>query len=172
MSLRSGSVYTALIYSLLTIASICFVFYTGRSQWLFNVHLISWLAVFPFTFFIVWYHRNHYNQGFISGKEAMQAGLKFILLVILILCVFQVIFFQTDFKDFKINFIKSQGPLKLKEAIQQGQIKASESDIPKIIEQDIAQVTIFAEITAILFKYIAYGLFSSFISAVFLKRNR
>jgi uncharacterized protein YybS (DUF2232 family) len=77
-----------------------------------------------------------------------------------------------DFRDYKINHIRAIGPDIIKQEISKGQLKAKVEDIPKILENDIKQVTLFAEITATLFKTIFYGLFSSFISAMILKRKQ
>lgn len=101
----------------------------------------------------------------------MKQALKMVMLSTLLLTIFQVVFFELDFKEYKINHIKSIGPDILKKEITKGQLKAKVEDIPKILENDIKQVSLFAEVTATLFKTIFYGLFSSFISAMIIKRR-
>jgi len=160
------------LYVAFTISSICISFYGGFIKQLNLVYFLTLLSFLPFVFVYLLQLRNKDNGGVISGKDAMKQALKMVMLSTLLLTLFQVIFFELDFKDYKINHIRNIGPEIIKQEITKGQLKAKIEDIPKILENDIKQVTLFAEVTATLFKTIFYGLFSSFISAMILKRKQ
>jgi hypothetical protein len=164
-------IFFSLLYVLFTTSSICISFYGGYIKQLNLVYFLTLLSFFPFVFIYLLQIRNKEYGGTISGKDAMKQALKMVMLSTLLLTIFQVVFFELDFKEYKINHIKSIGPDILKKEITKGQLKAKVEDIPKILENDIKQVSLFAEVTATLFKTIFYGLFSSFISAIILKRK-
>ncbi len=159
------------LYIIFTIAAICISFYGGYIKQLNLIYFLTLLSFLPFVFVFLLQLRNKENGGVISGRYAMKQALKMVMLSTFLLTLFQIVFFELDFKDYKINHIRSIGPEIIKQEISKGQLKAKVEDIPKILENDIKQVTLFAEITATLFKTIFYGLFSSFISAMILKRK-
>jgi hypothetical protein len=161
----------ALVYSLLFIASICFVFYGGHSQFITHAYLLGLVSMLPFVFVTIFWQRQTVYGGTISGKNAIKEGLKFVLITTLMLIVFQSVFFEKSFHDFKTNYMETVGPKVLKEQIAAGKIKLTEAEIPKVIALDVADVTLFKEITSVIFKNIFYGMFSSFVAAIFLKRN-
>jgi hypothetical protein len=159
------------LYIIFTIAAICISFYGGYIKQLNLIYFLTLLSFLPFVFVFLLQLRNKENGGVISGRYAMKQALKMVLLSTFLLTLFQIVFFEMDFRDYKINHIRAIGPDIIKQEISKGQLKAKVEDIPKILENDIKQVTLFAEITATLFKTIFYGLFSSFISAMILKRK-
>jgi hypothetical protein len=159
------------LYIIFTIAAICISFYGGYIKQLNLIYFLTLLSFLPFVFVFLLQLRNKENGGVISGRYAMKQALKMVMLSTFLLTLFQIVFFELDFKDYKINHIRSIGPEIIKQEISKGQLKAKVEEIPKILENDIKQVTLFAEITATLFKTIFYGLFSSFISAMILKRK-
>ena len=161
----------SLLYVAFTIVAICISFYGGYIKQLNLIYFLTLLFFLPFVFIYLLQIRNKENGGVISGRVAMEQALKMVMLSTLLLTIFQVVFFELDFKEYKINHIKSIGPEIIKQEITKGQLKAKIEDIPKILENDIKQVTIFAEVTATLFKNIFYGLFCSFISAMIIKRK-
>jgi hypothetical protein len=160
------------LYIIFTIAAICISFYGGYIKQLNLIYFLTLLSFLPFVFVFLLQLRNKDNGGIISGRDAMKQALKMVLLSTFLLTLFQIVFFEMDFRDYKINHIRAIGPDIIKQEISKGQLKAKVEDIPKILENDIKQVTLFAEITATLFKTIFYGLFSSFISAMILKRKQ
>ena len=160
------------LYIIFTIAAICISFYGGYIKQLNLIYFLTLLSFLPFVFVFLLQFRNKDNGGIISGRDAMKQALKMVLLSTFLLTLFQIVFFEMDFRDYKINHIRAIGPDIIKQEISKGQLKAKVEDIPKILENDIKQVTLFAEITATLFKTIFYGLFSSFISAMILKRKQ
>ena len=169
--MKNKLILFAAIYSILSIVAICITFYGGYIKLLNLIYIFSLLGMLPFALMAIKSFRDKENGGIITGKEALKAGLRFVVTSAIILSLFQALFFMLDFKEYKINYMKSVGPEAIKKEIASGKIKAEESEIPKILNNDIEQVTLFAEITGTLFKTIAYGLFCSFIGAVVFKRT-
>ena len=162
----------SVIYSLICIISVCVVFYLGNVRLLNLTYLFTLVAMLPMMLLLVKQTRDKDLEGFIEGNQAMKTGLKFVAFSALILAGFQIVFYYSDFRDFKINYIMSVGPETLKKEIASGKLKAKESDIPLLLQKDIQQITLFAEVTAVLFKTFAYGLFCAFMCSVFLKRSK
>lgn len=162
-------VLLACLYSLLFIAAVCFVFYGGQTKYITHVYLIGLMLMLPFIFAAIYFQRERSYNGLISGREAVREGLIFTVTATVILIVFQAVFYQISFHDFKVNFIREAGMVSLKQDLSLGKFK--EADIPAIIEKHVEGVTLFKEITAVIFKTLFYGIFSSFISSLILKRN-
>jgi hypothetical protein len=160
----------ALLYSVLFAAAVCIVFYGGYVQYITHVYLIGLLFMLPFIFATVWLKRKRMG-GVLGGREGVKEGLRFVIAATLYMSLFQVIFFELDFKEYKINFMQTMGPDILKEQIKAGTAKISEADIPKIISEDIREVTVFKEITSVVFKNLFFGSFCSFLAAILFKKK-
>lgn len=160
----------ALVYSVLFAATVCIVFYGGHIQYITHAYLIGLVLMAPFIYASIFLKRKR-MAGVLAGREAVKEGLRFVVAATIYMCLFQVIFFEMDFREYKIHFMESTGPQILKEQIAAGKAKISETDIPRIIQEDVQQVTVFKEITAVVFKNLFYGTFCSFIFAVILKRK-
>jgi len=167
---KNSSFILALIYSLLFAATVCIVFYGDHISYITHAYLIGLLFMLPFIYAAIWQKRKQ-NGGIIGGRDAVKEGLRFVIAATLFMSLFQVIFFELDFREYKINFMQTAGPEILKEQIAAGKAKISESQIPQIIAEDVQNVTVFKEITAVVFKNLFYGTFCAFISALILKRK-
>jgi hypothetical protein len=167
---KNASVILAFIYSALFAATVSFVFYGGHVQYITHAYLIGLLVMLPFIYAAVWLKRKK-QDGLLGGREGVKEGLRFVVAATLFMALFQVAFFETGFRDYKVNFMQTEGPVMLKKQIAEGKAKISEKDIPRIIREDVQQVTVFKEITSVVFKNLFYGAFSSFIAAMMLKRK-
>lgn len=167
---KNTSVFLALIYSVLFAATVSFVFYGGHVEYITHAYLIGLLLMLPFIYTAVWLKRKR-EGGLLAGRDGVKEGLRFVVAATLFMALFQVIFFETGFHDYKVNFMETQGPEILKKQIAEGKARISEKDIPRIIQEDVQQVTVFKEITSVVFKNLFYGVFSSFIAAMALKRK-
>ncbi len=159
----------ALVYSILFAATVCTVFYGGYVKYITHAYLIGLLFMAPFIYFTIQLKRK--REGGIGGREAVKEGLRFVVAATLYMALFQVIFFEMDFKEYKINFMQTMGPQILKEQIAKGIAKIPESEIPRIISEDVQNVTVGKEITSVVFKNLFYGSFCSVLCAVLLKRK-
>jgi hypothetical protein len=158
-----------LIYSSIIILSICITFYGGYSKHINTVTIIGWLLIIPFCVFAILYSKNSIYNGNIGGKDLIKEGLKFIIFSSLILVAFQSIFFTLDFKEYKINFIQTYGLELAKAQIKSGNLKITEDQISGLLNKEIAEVTLFKEITSVIFKNIFLGTITSVLTAVTLK---
>ncbi len=154
------------IYSSLVIAATCITFYGGYINHINKVTIIGWLLIIPFCVASMIYAKKNIYQNIIGGKDAVKEGLKFIVFSSLILIVFQTIFFELDFKAYKVNFIETYGVELAKAQIKGGNLKITEAEIPNLIKQEIEQVTLFRECTSIVFKNMFLGVITSVITAV------
>lgn len=159
------------IYSLLFAAVVSFVFYGKHEHYITHAFLIGWLLMAPFIYGVIYMKRQR-DGGMLAGREGVKEGLRFVIVVIVLLSLFQVLFFENGFRDYKVNFMQTTGPTILKEQIAAGTAKITEKDIPGIIEEDVKQVAVSKEITSVVFKNLFYGAFCSFIIALILKRKQ
>ncbi|MGZ3865088.1 MAG: DUF4199 family protein [Bacteroidia bacterium] len=164
---KNKTLLLALVYTLLFAAVVCVVFYGDHVKYITHAYFAGLLGIFPFVYAAIWFARK--QQGEIGGKEAAREGFRFVLLATLFLIVFQIVFFETSFREFKINYMQTVGPQALKEQMLSGQMKITESDIPKIIATDVEGVTLFKEITSVIFKNFFFGGLSVIIASFLLK---
>ncbi|MBS1647714.1 MAG: DUF4199 domain-containing protein [Bacteroidetes bacterium] len=169
--INKKTIIAALIYTLLFATGVCVAFYGTGAKYITHAYLLGVLCMLPFVFGIIWWQRQSTYGGIISGKSALKEGLKFVVFVTLLLLIFQIVFFEVSFKEYKIQYIQNVGPQALKAQIASGKIKITEAQIPAEIDRDVHEVTVFKEITAVVFKNVFYGMFASLISALLLKRN-
>lgn len=156
-------------YSTLLIIATCITFYGGFTQHINKVTIIGWLFIIPFCVFAILYSKKvNYNNN-IGGKNAAKEGLKFVIFSTIILLIFQAIFFTLDFKAYKIDFIQTYGLELAKAQVKNGNLKITEAQLPGLISQEIAQVTLFKECTSIVFKNLFLGTITSILTAVTLR---
>jgi hypothetical protein len=168
---KNKSVVLALVYALLFSGLICFVFYGNHVKYITHAYLLGLVGSFPFVYAAIWLARNDFPAGEMGGKEAAKEGFRFVLLATFFLVIFQIGFFEASFREFKINYMQTVGPQVLKEQMVSGQMKITEADIPKIIATDVEGVTLFKEITSVLFKNFFFGGISVLVAAFLLKRK-
>ncbi|MGZ3902030.1 MAG: DUF4199 domain-containing protein, partial [Bacteroidia bacterium] len=161
----------ALVYALLFSVAVCLVFYGNHFKYITHVYFAGLLGLFPFVYLTIWLARKDRPEGEIGGKEAAKEGFRFILVATFFLIIFQIGFFEASFREFKINYMQTVGPEALKEQMLSGQMKITEADIPKIIATDVEGVTLFKEITSVIFKNFFFGGLSVLIAAFLLKRK-
>lgn len=157
------------IYSALCIGAMCFTFYGGHIEKINTVAIIGWLLIIPFTVLAMLYAKKTMYNNYMSGRDATKEGLKFIIFSTIILLVFQSIFFELDFKEYKINFIQTYGLDLAKEQIKNGHLKITEAQIPDLIAKEIKEITLFKECTSIVFKNLFLGIITIVLTALVIK---
>jgi hypothetical protein len=170
--IKTKPVAFALIYSILVIAFKLFVFYSGLQMTKLGMysHILSLLIILPFVFVLIFLLRKE-KGGDLSGKDAVKYALIFVSVSAIILSVFNYVFFENELKAYIANYIQTQGPKSiLEEAAKKGQ-KISQEEIDKMIKGGIEDLSAFKDTTSKLFSVFIFGVFSSFVSSIFLKRN-
>lgn len=159
------------IYSALCIISTSIAFYGGHSKSINTVSIIGWLLIIPFCVMAMIYAKKTQFNNSIGGKDAVKEGFKFIVYSTILLVIFQAIFFTLDFKAYKIDFIQTYGVDLAKAQIKSGHLKITETEIPKLIQQEIEQITLFKECTSIVFKNLFLGTITALVTAVTIRGN-
>jgi hypothetical protein len=159
------------IYSALCIISTSIAFYGGHSKYINTISIIGWLLIIPFCVMAMIYAKKTQFNNSIGGKDAVKEGFKFIVFSTILLVIFQAIFFTLGFKDYKINFIQTYGVELAKAQIISGHLKITAAEIPKLIQQEIEQITLFKECTSIVFKNLFLGTITAIVTAVTIRGN-
>lgn len=157
------------IYSAIVMLATCVAFYGGYTQYMNTVSIIGWLLIVPFCVLAILYAKKKRYQGHIGGRNAVKEGLAFILFSTILLVIFQSVFFTLDFKAYKINFMQTYGFALAKAQIANGHLKITEAEIPGLIRQEVAQVTLFKECTGLVFKNFFLGTMTSIVCGVIVK---
>ena len=162
----------ALIYSGLVMVFKLWVFYSGNQLSSIGIysHLYSLVALTPFCFILVKLTREE-QGGVIGGKEALKTSMRFVFLSAILLSLFNYVFFEMAMGEFMVKYIREVGPGKLKEDLLKAKRPANDAEIQKQIDMAASQITAFKDTTFKLLSIIAFGVFASFISAVFLRRK-
>lgn len=129
-------------------------------------HIVSVLAILPFVFMAIKLTRND-NGGLISGKDALKAGLRMLVVAALITSVYNYIEFELKWKALSVEYYN--GPAFLE--ILKSKAKFTAEEYPKIISEAIASLSAFKATTGKLFVLFFFGVTAAFISAVFLKKS-
>lgn len=156
-------------YSAIYSIAMLIAFYGGFQNKLNSVSIIGWLLIVPFCVMAMIYAKKTMYNNYIGGKDAAKEGFTFLILSTVLLIVFQTIFFETGFKAYKINFIETYGLELAKTQIANGNLKITEAEIPSLLKKEIEQITLFREITSIIFKNLFLGTITTALTAVSLR---
>lgn len=162
----------ALVYSILIIAFKLFIFNSGMQMTKLGMysHILSLLFMSPFIFLLVFLARKE-RGGEIEGKVAIIQGLTFVLISSIILSVFNYIFFEQALASYIVNYIQTEGPKSiLEEAAKKGKT-VTQAEVDKMVKGGIEDLSAFKDTTSKLFSMLMFGIFSSFVVSVFLKRG-
>ncbi len=159
---------TSLIYTFTTAIASMAIIALNKTH-LFNaLFLFMWFIFAPLclvhTYFI---KKNKYN-GVITSKQTMLESISFVLVTIVMLLVFEILFFEMYFKNFKINYIQQQGNKLLQALNDSEKIKVLQNQI----NTAILNVTLFKECAILILKYFILGLISSVFSATLFKNSK
>jgi hypothetical protein len=162
----------ALVYCVFVIAFKLFVFYNGLQMTKVGMysHILSLLLMTPFILLLGYLVRKEHG-GEISAKVILRQGLVFMAVSALVLSVFNYIFFQQELGAYIANYIQTKGPASILEEAKKNGKTVSSADIDKMIKGGIEDLSPFKDTTSKLFSILVYGIFSSFIASIFLKRN-
>ncbi|MCD6065180.1 MAG: hypothetical protein K0S33_6 [Bacteroidetes bacterium] len=125
--------------------------------------------ILPFVVFIVYLKRKE-NGGVIGGKEAVRQGLIFVSIIAVVMTAFDYIFYVAEMKDFYTQFFTNTDYHELLKEKLKHEKNASMLDVVRqqmLYEQGFK----YFSLSRALFPIFAFGLFSSFISGVFMKRG-
>lgn len=166
---KNRAVLLGVIYSVLVIIYKLIIILGGYALTKFGFffsNIIAVAAIIPFIFMAVKLTRDE-KGGFIGGKHGMRIGLTLTIVAALILSAYNYIEFEWKWKDLSVEYYNSAA---YKEFLGRNtQIKSEE--YPQIIKSAIAELSPFKAITAKLFVLFFFGVSTSFMSAVLLRKR-
>jgi hypothetical protein len=169
--MKNKPLLIAIIYASIYIGVTLFFYFTGRFE-LFNmVYVMSMALVIPLVVLTIKIQRDTVYNGIISGREAAKEGMKFVIYSAIILIIFQAVFYYAGWKDFKMESIPSDFRERVRRLSDTDRATWTEERIQKAIAIELANVTVFKEITGVFFRLVIAGLFSSFLAGLFMKRK-
>lgn len=170
--MKKAPLVYALIYSALVIAFKLAIILGGFALTNFGFnwsHVISVWLIIPFCWLTIRSVRQQ-NGGYIGGKRALQASLQMCFIAIAIVSAYNYIEFEWKWKDLAGLYYHGDAYLHFLE--KNKSIKPG--DYPKIIDSMVAsfrEMSPFKHITVKLIAYLFFGVSSSFIFAMFMKKN-
>lgn len=161
-----------LIYSVLSIGFKLYVFYSGQQSTRLGdlSHLITLLFILPFIAIAI-YQKRKANNGLIAGREAVREGMQFTFLSIVILGLFNYVFYEMEMGKYIISTVSN---VDYNELLIQAKRHDKNITMEKVMENQkayIASFTAFRDTTFKIFGYLLFGAFSSFVGAVALKKG-
>jgi len=166
---KNKAVSLGIIYSVLVIIYKLIIILGGYALTKFGFffsNIISVAAIIPFIFMAIYLTKKE-KGGFIGGKQGMHIGLLLTIVAAVILSAYNYIEFEWKWKDLSVEYYNSAAYEDF--LSKNAQIKPEE--YPKIIESAIAELSPFKAITAKLFVLFFFGVSSSFMSAVLLRKR-
>lgn len=166
---KNRAVYFGAIYSVLVIIYKLIIILGGYALTKFGFffsNIISVIAIIPFIFLAIYLTKKE-KGGFIGGKQGMHIGLLLTIVAALILSAYNYIEFEWKWKALSVKYYNSEA---YKDFLMRNpSIKTEEYS--KIIEAAIAELSPFKAITAKLFVLFFFGVSSSFMAAVLLRKR-
>lgn len=147
--------------------------YTLTKFGFYYSNIVAVFMILPFFFLAVYLVREKDYGGVIGGKEAVRICMTILAVSIVLISAYNYVEFDWKFREIAIQYYNSNEYLDLlkeQQAKQPGKIKTE--DFPKIISEQIADLSAFKSTTGKLMPMLFIGLSSAFITAVLLKRNK
>lgn len=170
--MKNKVIVWAIIYSILSIAFKLYVFYSGNQNSRLGdlSHLLTLLLIFPFIAIAIFISRKN-NGGLISGRDAVRQGMLFTFIVIIVLGVFNYIFYEVELGKF---IAATYLNVDYNELLIEAKKHDKTATLEKVMANQktyVASFTAFKDTTFKIFGYLLFGGFSSFVGAVILKKG-
>lgn len=146
--------------------------YTAGNFGFYYSHFVSVLLIIPFFFFAVYQVREKELNGFIRGREAFRISLTIIAVAAIIMTLYNYIEFNWKLKEVAVQYYNSNEFLEiLKKQQAKYPAKMKTEDFPKIISEQLSDLSAFKATTGKLIPLIFIGVSGAFICAVFMKKT-
>lgn len=147
--------------------------YTLSKFGFYYSNIIGIVLVIPFMFLAVYLAREKDYMGILGGKEAVRIALTVLAVSTILISIYNYIEFDWKYKDLAVQYYNSTEYLEIlmkQQARYPDKIKTE--NFPKIIEEQISQLSTFKATTGKLIPMMLFGLGGAFLTAITLKRNR
>lgn len=136
-------------------------------------NIVSTFMILPFFFLAVYLVREKDYGGRIGGKEAVRICMTILAVSLVLISAYNYIEFNWKFKEIAVEYYNSSDYLELLKGQQiKHPDKIKVEDFPKIISEQISDLSAFKSTTGKLMPMLFIGLSSAFITAVLLKKNK
>lgn len=173
--MNKKALFFGLLYSLCYIVFKLIVLLGGYTLTKFGFYystITAVLAIIPFFFLAVYLVREKDYQGIIGGKESIRIALTVLAVTLVITSIYNYIEFEWKFKDIAVGYYNSTEYLDvLKDQQLRFPNKVKVEDFPRIIEDQISELSAFKSITGKLIPFMFFGLSGAFMAAVILKKK-
>ena len=165
----------SIVYSVLVIIYKLVILLGGYTLSKFGFYYSNIVGIFfilPFLFAAVYWVREKDYDGIIGGREAIRIALTVLALSTIFLSIYNYVEFMWKYKDIAIQYYQSEedlGMLQKQQFMHPDKLKVT--DFPKIIDEQIAQLSPLKSTTAKLIPTLMFGLSGAFIAAVTLKKK-
>ncbi|MEI6020882.1 MAG: DUF4199 domain-containing protein, partial [Bacteroidota bacterium] len=135
-------------------------------------NIVGIFFILPFLFLAVYWVREKDYNGFIGGREGVRVALTVLALSTVFISVYNYIEFAWKFKDIAIQYYNSNeylGLLQKQQSLTPDKLKPE--DFPKIIAEQIAQLSPLKATTGKIIPMMMFGLSGSFVAALTLKKK-
>jgi hypothetical protein len=173
--MNKKALYFGLLYSLCFIIYKLVVLLGGYTLTKFGFYystVTGVLFILPFFFLAIYLVREKDYGGIIGGKESIRIALSILAVALVITSVYNYIEFEWKFKEIAIGYYNSPQYLDiLKEQQLRYPAKIKIEDFPKIVKDQIAELSAFKSVTGKLIPFLFFGLGGAFMAAIMLKRK-
>ncbi|MBX3165675.1 MAG: DUF4199 domain-containing protein [Bacteroidetes bacterium] len=164
-----------LLYSLTVIVFKLIILLGGFTLTKFGFYysnIVSVFLILPFFYLAIHQVRDKDYEGAISGREAMRMALTVLAVGIVVLGVYHYIEFNWKFKEIAVQYYNSNDYLEVLQRMQsQLPDKINTEDFPKIIEEQIQDLSAFKASTGKLLPLLIIGLSGAFITSALMKKR-
>lgn len=169
--MKNKNLIWILIYTIFSISFKLYVFYSGyqNSTLGFLSHLISIFFILPFIALVI-FQKRKLNNGKLSGKDCVKEGMYFTLISIIILGVFNYIFYEIELGKFITSSLTN---VDYNTLLVEARKRDKNITLEKVIanqKEYVSSLTAFKDTTLKTFGHLLFGSFSSFICAITLKK--
>lgn len=163
------------IYCLVVIIFKLFIVLGGYTLTKFGFYysnIVSVFLIIPFFFLAIQQVRKKERQGIMSGKESVRIALTVLAVGLIGVGIYNYIEFNWKYKEIATEYYNSNEYLELLK-VQQAKYpaKIKTEDFPRIIREQINQLSAFRATTFKLVPLLFIGLSGAFIVSVLMKRS-
>lgn len=173
--MNKRALYISVLYSVLFIIYKLIVLLGGYTLTKFGFYYSNIVGIFfllPFLFLAIYLVREKDYNGVIAGKDAMRIALTVLAMSTIFVSTYNYIEFNWKFKDIAVLYYNSTDYLEiLKKQQLRYPDKLKTEDFPKIIQEQISQLSAFKATTGKLIPMMLFGLGGAFVAAMTLKKN-
>ncbi len=170
---RKKAIQFGILFALVIIAFKLSIYLTGNQNTTLGKfsHLISLALFIPFSLAYVKWIRDSDFEGIIGGKVAIRENLKYVIISILILSIFNYFFYEYAIKNVLIGMIREMDPQFIVDEGKKGGKIITLEQAKLMIASDEQGISAFKDTTIKIMGMLFFGVLSSFVASAYLRRG-